>query len=237
MADDDVTETPATETPVATPPPGVDPAAFAQMQASIAALNDTVNAIAGHMQRPAQTVSTPSGGSLNVTPQLRQFLRAKGLSDADIDTNAPLILPFAEAFAGELVGYVNGTVGGVNDRLTRAEMEADDVTYKHARLLRSEINTILKNAEKSGQPVSREAAYHTAVSTNIDKIVEAETKQRSEGRGADAAAMQGVGHRTASSGAARNRQDTTAASAADLAAMTHEQRLAYYEKVSGNPIQ
>ena len=235
MADEDgqdesqgtVAESPTTPA-AATPDP-----AIADMRAQIAALNDTVAAALA-----ARNVATPGGGgaSGDIPPQLRQALRQKGLSDADITHNAPLILPFVELFAPELVALVEARVGGVDERLTAKEMEDDADAYPYARGLRAEIKAVLADAKKTGQPMSRTAAYHTAVSTNIEKVRQLDAQRRAESAGADASALTNLGHRTTANAGARASRPADAKSAADLAAMSREDRLKFYDKHGDSPL-
>ena len=232
VKDDGTAETAATGAAPAAPAPTPDPA-IAAMQSQIAALNDTVAAALA-----ARNVAAPGGSGIpgDIPPQLRQALRQKGLSDADITHNAPLIMPFVELFAPELIALVESRVGGVDERLTAKEMEDDAETYPYARGLRNEIKAVLAEAKKANQPMSRVAAYHAAVSTNIEKVKQLDSQRRAESAGADASALSGLGHRTTASASARAGRPSDAKSAADLAAMSREDRLKFYDKHGDSPL-
>lgn len=213
-------------------PPESEPAYVAALRAEnarlgerLAALNDTVTgALSARNVAPS---GSPAPG--DISPQLRQVLRNKGLSDAEITANAPLILPFVEVFAPELVALVESRVGSVDERVTMREMLDDTDAYPDAALLKKEIKAVLADAKKAGRPMSLEAAYHTARSLNIDKVNEAANARRAESRGADESALAGVGHRGASSSGRRAARDEAPRTAADLAKMSREERMKFYE--------
>lgn len=235
MAEDE--KVPEGKPVIETPAPGPDPAVAelkaqnAQLQSQLAALNDTVNAALSARQAGGQ------GGGGTVTPQLRQQLKARGYSDADIDHNAPLILPWIEIMAPELVAMVESRSSGLDERLTQKEMEDDGETYPYARGLRAEMKKLKADAKKENRTLSHEAAYHTAVSLNLDKVKQLDTQRRAESAGSDAGAMSSLGHRASAGASARAAKPSEPQTAADLRQMSREDRLKFYEKNGNVPVQ
>lgn len=230
MPDEEIPENP--EEPKAPEPPKADPA-VESLTRQVQALNDTVHAA---LQSRAPANITPGAQGV-VTPQLRHALRQKGMSDANIDANAELIMPFIEVFAPELVGLVESRIGGVDERISRKEMEDDSESFPYAKDLRSEIKKVTADAKKEGKTLSLEAAYHTAVSLNLDKVRTVDTQRRAESAGADASALGDVGHRGSSNASRRaGGKGAEPKTRAELETMTREQRMEYYEKYGDTPV-
>lgn len=231
MPDEKVESEETTPVEEAKPAPTPDPA-IAEMRAQLAAMNDTVTAALARRDIQPTGGGSPDG----IAPQLRQALRNKGLSDAEISANAPLILPFVELFAPELIALVENRVGGVDERLTAKEMEDDPENYRYAKALRPEIKKVMADAKKDGRTMSREAAYHTAVSTNIEKVNQYDAQARAESRGADASALSGLGHRTSANVGRRAAGPAEPKSKAEIDAMTREERLKFYDQHGDTPL-
>lgn len=225
----DENEITATEAPA---PPAPDPA-IAALTAQVAALNDVVQSAITARPVAAQGGSAPN----TVTPQLRQVLRQQGLSDADIEHNAPIILPFISVFAPELVGLVESRIGSVDERVTRSEMEADTDAYPYAKPLRTEIKKLLADAKKENRPFSQEAAYHTAVSMNLDKVSQVDSQRRSESAGHDAMALDTIGHRGSAATSQKSGRQPVPRTAADLKSMSREERMKFYDQYGDTPVQ
>lgn len=221
-----------TEQPLKVEPPRVDPAVEA-LGRQVAALNDTV-AAALQARSPVDSGGTLPPGS--ITPQLRQALMNHGLSAADIEHNAPIILPFVKVLAPELFAAIEMRAGPIDERVARREMEEDGETYPYAKDLRKEIKSVMDAAKKEQRGLSLEAAYHTAVSMNLDKVRQIESTRRAESVGADASAMSGLGHRTSSNASGRSGRGNEPKTAQDLASMSRAERLAYFEKTGDAPI-
>lgn len=233
---DDVKAEEKTDETKATPA-GPDPE-IAALKASLAALNDTVTAAL--QARTPQPLT--QGQQERVSPQLRQALKMRGATDADINYNADVIMPWIEVFAPELAGMVEGRMSGLDERLSAKELEDDGDAYPYAKALRAERRKLVADAKKEGRALSQESAYHTAVSLDItkgeeSKVRKAEAATRAESRGTEMGMLSGVGHRTSSSTGRRAPAPDEAKSAADLATMTREQRAEWYKKNDNVPIQ
>ena len=232
MTDDERPQPDPEPTPEPTPVPPLDPQMVA-LQAQVQALNDVVQSAI-----VPRTIVNPNTQAPNtVTPQLRAILRQNGMSDADIDHNSPLILPYISAFAPELVGLVESRIGGVDERVTRSEMEQDLESYPYAKPLRSEIKKLVNDAKKENRTLSLEAAYHTAVSLNLDKVRQVDAQRRVESPSTDASALDALGHRSTTQTSTRARRADTPRTVADLQSMSREERTKYWEAVENLPIR
>jgi len=239
MADEPKIDPAPDPAPASVPDPLAELRSILDSQATqIRALTDVVQSAL--TARPV----TPSaeGYTGSVTPQLRQALRQKGHSDADIDRNAPLILPYIEIFAPELIGLVESRVGPVAETVTLSEMAQDTDTYPYAKGLRAEIRKVIADAKKEGRALSPEAAYHTAVSMDVaagekSKVRGIDAERRANSPGADASALGSLGHRTSSGTGARAAKPATPRTAEDLKSMPYEDRLKWYETNGDVPVQ
>jgi len=141
------------------------------------------------------------------------------------------------ALAPDFVGLVESSVGAVNERLSSKELEENDEGFPYARLLRKERTALVADGKKNGRPLSIEAAYHTAVSLNMEKCREHDETKRASSRGTDAAALSGIGHRAAASGGTRAARPSEPQTRDDLARLSREDRQKFWDSVGDRPIQ
>lgn len=241
MADDETT-------PEATPPAAPAP------DDRVASLEALINSQAAQIQGLTDVVQsalvsrpvTGAGGAPSIgriTPELRNALRQRGASDADIDRNGPLIMPFIEVFAPELIGLVEGRVGPLAETLSLSEMAQDTDAYPYAKGLKSEIKKLIGDAKKEGRQLSPEAAYHTAVSMDVgqaadkSKVRQIDATRRAESAGGDASATSGIGHRGSSNQGARATKVEQPRDREALSRMSREDRMKWYETNGDVPIQ
>lgn len=236
-------ESPPSDTSAAPPPPPDRVAALESLlqsqAAQIQSLHDVVQGALVH--RP---IAGPAGSGDRITPELRQALRNKGVSDADIDRNGPLILPYIEVFAPELLGLVEGRVAPLAETVSLSEMAQDTehFPYAHDKEIKTAMRKLMADAKKAGQPpLSPAAAYHTAVSMDLaagetSRVRQLDATRRAESAGADASATSGLGHRSSTATGARAARAAAPRTAADLKQMSYEDRLKFYAANENTPV-
>lgn len=233
---EDLNEIGTEATPPATPTESPEVIALkAQLEAQntqLRALNDVVNSTL-----QARQVQSPGGDGTGITPQLRHMLRQKGLSDADINHNAPIILPFVEIFGPELVALVESRVSPIDEKVSLAEMVDDRDNFPFASGLKKEIREVIAEAKKRGQVMTPAVAYSTAVASNIEKVTKLQAKMVAESASSDASAMSGLSHRTSSGASSRGSRPAGPRTASDLASMSRDDRLKWYDANGDVPIQ
>lgn len=222
------TQPTATPTPSETTTQPDDPR-LARMEATINELGAALKATLNPPPRATDADGLPSW--------VVDSCKRRGMSDAEIKQNAPLILPFIEGATAQVLPIL----GGLSDELNiiKAERNTRDFPFWNTELAKGksisdEVVRLRKDAADSGRYMDVTTAYHTAVALNVDKI-------NSEQRAVDTAVSHRSAAATASGSASSVRKaayepPTPPQSKADLDAMTREERLKFYEESSNLPI-
>lgn len=231
-----------------TPPPPPKPSGpsveeqLASLRAENEGLKTVVKSIADR-HVPAQ----PAGPSLaGLHPAIVSHCRTKGMTDAEIEKNAPLIWPIVEAALGlagqELVGMIGTTNEKVEEILVST---AETMTekgpvkeYPHYNLLKQDIQRLRDQAKRDNQPLTLKAAYATAVVNNLAKIVESEREETHREESAPARRAAAASADVGSRGARRSTTESSATpkSADDLLGMSREDRKKWFEQHQDAPL-
>jgi len=173
----------------ATPPP---PDALTQLQSDLAAeraehqaTRETLRALS---QRGADSgygaggASPPSGSPVpGLDSRFVNLLRQRGLSDADIAANAPIIQPFLESAIQLYGAELLGVVGQQRDEFDEFKASQSKDEFPFWGDLKPEIAQIRKEARQANQYLSPKQAYQAAVAQNFDKLVEKRAAQIAAG--------------------------------------------------------
>jgi len=219
--------------PAAAPPATVSQADVDRMAAieqRLAAMGDTLQAIAtpgrpqGHPQAPAD----PS----QVDPQVRQYLRGQGLSDADIAANYSLIQPFISAAIAQVGAPLAYELQSIRGEIETVKAGGNRKDFPDWDAVAGEVGKIQESARRQGRAIGLQDAYNAAVAANLDSVIASRMSRRAASPASDAAAqaVHNVGQRA--------RTDTNATpTAAELRAMTPEQKAKFWDSVSSRPVQ
>ena len=198
-------------------------AQIARMEAQLSALTDTVKSTLQARQMP-----TPSG-KLEVPVHMRQLLRQGGLTDADIDANAPIVLPFLAALEGTSGANFQWQLQQMKDEVEMVKAARNAKKYPDWEAVADDVAELREREAKEGRYMSVNAAYHASVAANLDRVAErrAEQKRVAAERAADLSAQHVTDHGV---GAGRQQARVTQpTSGADLAAMSREDRKKFFE--------
>src|SRR5262252_2821104 len=77
---------------------------IAQANARLKGMEDTFNAL--RQPAPQQQPTLPPGKRFMIPPNLRQQIGGLGLTDAEIEKNGDIIVPFLQAYLGQAAGEV-----------------------------------------------------------------------------------------------------------------------------------
>ena len=219
---------PAPEAPPAPPAPApVSEAALDRLEAldrRMQAMGDTLQALATP-HRPQGQAANPSDPNA-IDPQVRQYLRAQGLSDADIANNFSLIQPFISAAIAQVGGPLAYELQSIRGEIETVKAGGNRKDFPDWDTVAGEVTKLQALARNQGRALSLQDAYNAAVAANIDSVMAARTQRRAASPAADAAAqaVHNVGRRA----------DTTAnaqPSADEIRRMTPEQRQAFWDRV------
>jgi hypothetical protein len=188
MADENPNPTP---TPDAPPPATPDPAQVARDKAAddrllaidkkIAALADTVAGalaprapIQGHPGQPMQPGQVPD--------HFRALLRQAGATDADIDANAPVLVPWLQAFLATDGAVFAQGIQHVRDEIDMVKAARNSKAFPYWSELEDKIAELRDEAQKQGQYLAPKDAYKAAVALDVasseSRIESAKTKAR-----------------------------------------------------------
>lgn len=243
MADESVIETPATPeaTPAATPAaPAVSPDTerLAAIDKRIAALADTVQAaLAPRRGAPASEPAAPG----SVPSHFRGLLKQQGLTDADIDANAPIIVPFLSAMLATDGAVIASGIQQVKDDVEMVRASRNAKRFPYWNDLEDKIVELRDEAAKQNQYLSPSDAYRAAIALDVQapesRIEAAKARIRSEreSNSADVSAQNLGVHHGARQGQATVRR--TAMSAEEVAALPRAERKKLYESLGDLPIR
>lgn len=234
VVSDDTSDTSTTDT---APPPVDHSAEIASLRGELKARDETLQALLSSRRDSAPPADT--GASIGGLPSnVVAHLRTRGLSDADISANAPLIIPFIEVALQSIGPEVAGAVGRIQEEVENVRTRIDRDTYPHWDDVAKDVKALREDARRTGRAMTLDDAYNRAVVANFPKLAkkaaEAEsTANSAAGRRASAAtATSGItsvsGHIPDSAGLP---------SPAQLASMTPEDRLKIYDRLGDIPIQ
>jgi hypothetical protein len=215
-------------------------------QARMSAMEETFNALKPQPQQQMPLQPAP-GKHYVIPPQIRQQIIAAGISDADLEANADLIVPFIHAYLGAAASEMLSVVQQQADEITQLQMLRDVQQYPHADALYSEMSKIRKSEAQQGRYLNPETAYRLAVANNYEKL---------GGAGGDGGQFSAPAQSPppTSPVAARSRDaaagnifrtvrapvtapESTPTKGDDLMEMTREQRRAFFEQHGQTPIR
>jgi hypothetical protein len=208
---------------------------LAEATGKLSQMEDTLKAFA----RPPQPIEQAPPGKRGIPPHLRREIAARGMTDAEIEANSPLILPIVEAYLGQAANEVLGIIQGVQDEVAMERMARQVKKFPHMDALYDAIVQIRQQAQQAGRYVDPATAYQIAFANNYERL----------GAGGEAAALpsasaQTLRSRDAAAGAglrtmrAAVAQPTTEVrNADDLRAMTREERRRFFEEHANTPFE
>lgn len=230
---DNTPEAPAAETPAAPAAPTIDPKRLDSIEAKIGALTDTVRASlsqrAQHMQ--AGNEMTPG----YVPAAFRQLLKADGLTDADIDANAPVVVPFLKALLATDGAVIASGVQQAKDEIEMVKASRNSKKFPHWNEVEDYIVEAREEAAKQGRYLAPADAYKVAlardVSSDESRVEAAKARRKAESSSsADDVSAQNLGANHGSRKTAAHVR-RTAVTADDVAAMSREERRKFYDQI------
>lgn len=236
MADEATTpETPATATEtkeaVQATVDAASKAELTELKAMVSALTDTVR---GALTARATVPANMKPGDL--PPHFRAKLREKGLTDADIDHNAPLITPFLVAMLETDGAMIISSVEQNRQEVEMVKASRNKKKYPHWDEVEERVEGLRESAAKEGRYLSVADAYSAAVANDVaapeSRIVAAKERIKAQASKADSADVQDIGPQHG-----QTRVRRTAATADDVASMSREERKAFFEKIGDTPIR
>jgi hypothetical protein len=225
---------------------------IAQANARLAGMEETFNAL--RQPPPQQANALPPGKKYMIPPHIRQQIAGLGLSDAEIEKNGDLIVPFVQAYLGQAAQELLTVIRHQADDVAQFKMLRQGDKFPHADQLFDEVTRVREEEAKAGRYMPVDVAYRVALANNYDKIAGA----GSETTGGAPGGQFGAGERAATSApspAATRSRDVSMGSAlrsvrapvteptkpvttgTDLLAMSREERKAFFEQNKETPIR
>ena len=230
------TETPATATEtkeaVQATVAAASKAELTELKTMVSALTDTVR---GALTARATVPANMKPGDL--PPHFRAKLREKGLTDADIDHNAPLITPFLVAMLETDGAMIMGSVEQNRQEVEMVKASRNKKKYPHWDEVEERVEGLRESAAKEGRYLSVADAYSAAVANDVaapeSRIVAAKERIKAQASKADSADVQDIGPQHGQTRIVHR----TAATADDVASMSREKRKEFFEKIGDTPIR
>jgi hypothetical protein len=208
---------------------------LAQAEGKLAQMEETFRAL----QQP-RTPEIPPEVRRGIPPHIRREITARGMSDAEVDANSPLIVPIVEAYLGAAASEVLGIIQGVQDDVAMEKMARQAKKFPHFDALHDTMVAIRQESARQGRYVPPETAYKIAFAQNFDQLGVG-------GEGAPPippASPQTLRSRDAGAGAALRSVRAPVASpepeikdARDLLSLSPAERRKFYEQHGNTPIE
>src|SRR5215472_397438 len=141
---------------------------IAQANARLKGMEDTFNALRQPPQ--PQPPALPPGKRFMIPPNLRQQIGGLGLSDAEIEKNGDIIVPFLQAYLGQAAGEVLQILRSQADDIAQLHMLRDPNAYPHADTVFNDVTKIRQTEAQAGRYVPPDVAYRIAVANNMERI-------------------------------------------------------------------
>jgi hypothetical protein len=214
---------------------------LARAEGKLAQMEETFKAL----QQPRPPEQAQPTGRRPIPDHIRREITARGMTEAEIEANSPLILPIVEAYLGAAANEVLGIIQGVQDdvameRMARQAYKKDGSPgkYPHFDALYDTMVQIRQESAKQGRYLPPETAYKIAFAQNFDQLgVSGEhaavpaspqtTRSRDVGAGA--------GLRNVRAPAVMPEPDVK--DARDLLSLSREERKKFYETHGNTPIE
>lgn len=149
-------------------------AALAERDGQIAAANarlqgmeETYNAL---RPPPANPNQLPPGKKYVIPQHIRQQIAGLGLTDAEIDKNGDLIVPFLHAYLGQTAQEMLTIMRNQADDVEQFRMLRQVDKYPHADALFDEVSRVRQEEAKQGRYMAPDVAYRIALANNYDRI-------------------------------------------------------------------
>jgi len=227
---------------------------IAAANARLKGMEDTFNAL--RQPPPQQQAMLPPGKRFMIPPNLRQQIGGLGLSDAEIEKNGDIIVPFLQAYLGQAAGEVLQILRSQADDIAQLHMLRDPSAYPHADTVFNDVTKIRQTEAQAGRYVPPDVAYRIAVANNMERIAGEGASTVAGAAGGQFGAVPPTGRSvgTPSPAAVRSR-DLSAQSALrsvrapvtepikpaqsgdDLMSMSREERKAFFEQNAETPIR
>jgi hypothetical protein len=210
-----------------TPAPDPRDEKLAALEARLTQTLDTLESLGrSHTAPPSQSYAEPPRPG-SIPDHIRRQILASGMSEADLDANAPLILPIVNTYLGTAAQEFLGMIQELKDDLSLMKMPRQRTAdgrpaYEHLDAVESDVLKIRDAARKEGRYLSPEQAYHVAVAQNFDRL---RTAAEVTTRSADQSAR-----------ASEPREPARVSTAADLSSMSRDERRKFFDANAETPV-
>lgn len=244
MADETPTITPAAPAPDAAAEAAAQAAATAATRAAesarLEAIENKIGALADTV-RAAVTPRQPQGGGTpgELPGHFRQLLKQGGLTDADIDANAPVIVPFLSAMLATDGAVIASGIQQVRDEVDMVKAARNSKSFPYWTEVEDKIVELREEAAKQGQYLAPRDAYKAALALDVQsdtsRVEAAKARRKAESASsAEDVSAQNLGTHHATPRAASRRSALTGE---DVAAMSREERRKFYDQIGDVPIR
>jgi hypothetical protein len=223
--------------------PEADPrdALIANLEKKLSSFEATLGALAKNAAPQAQQPMTPQQArawvqAADIPIHLKQNILAQGMSEADLNANSPLVMPFLNAFGGALAQELMGLINLVKDDVKLIRMARDTESYPYLDKLEDQIGTLRDGAMKEGRYYDPVTAYNIAYAQNEKRLrAEAGETTPAQVRSQDMSTQGSIAR--ASMRGVTAEEPKPARTASDVAAMSKEERDAFFAANENTPVK
>lgn len=207
---------------------------LAQAEGKLAQMEETFRAL----QQPRPQEPPPQQGRRGIPDHIRREISARGMTDAEIEANSPVILPIVEAYLGAAASEVLGIIQGVQDDVHMERMARQQKKFPHFEALYDTMVSLRNESARAGRYMPPDTAYKIAFAQNYESLSEGGSLAPPP------ASPQTTRSRDASAGSALRSMrapvanaETEIKDARDLLALSPAERRKFYEQHANTPFE
>jgi hypothetical protein len=227
--------------PTGTPEADPRDTIIANLEKKLSSFEATLGALA-KQQAPAPTQPmTPQQArawvqGADLPLPIRQNILSQGMSEADLNANSPLVMPFVNAMSGAIAAEFLGMLNTMRDDIKLIRMGRDTESYPYLDKLEDDIATLREGAQKEGRYYDPVTAYNIAYARNEKRLKQEAGETTPAGaRSRDLSAQAAIPRASMRGVTAEEPRPTR--TAADVASMSREERDAFFAANENTPIR
>src|SRR5262245_8216290 len=139
---------------------------LARAEGKLAQMEETFKAL----QQPRPPEQAPPTGRRGIPDHIRREITARGMTDAELEVNSPLVLPIVEAYLGAAANEVLGIIQGVQDDVSMERMARQTKKFPHFEQLYDSMVQLRQESARQGRYLAPDVAYKIAFAQSYDRL-------------------------------------------------------------------
>jgi hypothetical protein len=216
-------------------------AIIANLEQKLSSFEATLGALAkqGAQQPPPQPTPQQQRAwvrGADIPLPVRQSILAQGMSEADLEANSPLVMPFINAIGGALAAEMLQMVNMVKDDIKLIRMGRDPESYPFLDKLEDDITSLRESGLRENRYYDPETAYRIVYARNEKRLKTEAGEPTPAGTRSKDMSAQGSIPRASVRGVTAE-ESRAPRTASDVASMSKEERDAFFAANENTPVR